>query len=155
MIASLNDNLKCARAAIKVPELCSCSVPHKNYALTDSISLLLYFQVLSHEHIHWMPPLICCESVFSIPELLSWLNDLQKSLHNPPGEGPREICVTTGSQEGLCKVSLQLYCMTVLNIFCPVTSVDVSFPQCGTLSYTGNRWNVLIVTEDISRNAYI
>ncbi|XP_048365760.1 kynurenine/alpha-aminoadipate aminotransferase, mitochondrial isoform X2 [Sphaerodactylus townsendi] len=45
-----------------------------------------------------------------IPELLLWLKDLQKSLHNPPTadrrpeEGQMEICVTTGSQQGLCKV---------------------------------------------------
>ncbi|XP_074849126.1 kynurenine/alpha-aminoadipate aminotransferase, mitochondrial-like isoform X2 [Carettochelys insculpta] len=45
-----------------------------------------------------------------IPELLSWLKDFQKSLHNPPtanyspDQGQMEICVTTGSQEGLCKV---------------------------------------------------
>ncbi|XP_053114502.1 kynurenine/alpha-aminoadipate aminotransferase, mitochondrial isoform X2 [Hemicordylus capensis] len=45
-----------------------------------------------------------------IPELLSWLEDLQKSLHNPPtaeykpDKGQMAMCVTTGSQEGLCKV---------------------------------------------------
>ncbi|XP_077209708.1 kynurenine/alpha-aminoadipate aminotransferase, mitochondrial [Paroedura picta] len=45
-----------------------------------------------------------------IPELLLWLKDLQKSLHNPPTadykpeEGQMDVCVTTGSQEGLCKV---------------------------------------------------
>ncbi|XP_019376607.1 PREDICTED: kynurenine/alpha-aminoadipate aminotransferase, mitochondrial-like [Gavialis gangeticus] len=45
-----------------------------------------------------------------IPELLSWLKDLQKSLHNPPtanyspDQGQMEICVTTASQEGLCKL---------------------------------------------------
>uniref|UniRef100_A0A8C0GIY2 Kynurenine/alpha-aminoadipate aminotransferase, mitochondrial n=1 Tax=Chelonoidis abingdonii TaxID=106734 RepID=A0A8C0GIY2_CHEAB len=45
-----------------------------------------------------------------IPELLSWLKELQKSLHNPPtanyspDQGRMEICVTTGSQEGLSKV---------------------------------------------------
>lgn len=45
-----------------------------------------------------------------IPELLSWLKDLQKSLHSPPTanyspeQGQMEICVTTGSQEGLSKV---------------------------------------------------
>ncbi|KAH0616098.1 hypothetical protein JD844_026944, partial [Phrynosoma platyrhinos] len=50
------------------------------------------------------------EFMSSIPELLSWLKDLQKSLHNPPTidyrpeEGQMELCVTTGSQEGLCKV---------------------------------------------------
>ncbi|XP_028815518.1 kynurenine/alpha-aminoadipate aminotransferase, mitochondrial-like [Denticeps clupeoides] len=45
-----------------------------------------------------------------IPELLSWMKGLQKSLHNPPTlayspeNGQMEMCVTTGSQEGLCKV---------------------------------------------------
>ncbi|XP_054846278.1 kynurenine/alpha-aminoadipate aminotransferase, mitochondrial [Eublepharis macularius] len=45
-----------------------------------------------------------------IPELLSWLKDLQRSLHNPPTadyrpeEGKMEMCVTTGSQQGLCNV---------------------------------------------------
>ncbi|XP_026534663.1 kynurenine/alpha-aminoadipate aminotransferase, mitochondrial isoform X1 [Notechis scutatus] len=45
-----------------------------------------------------------------IPELLSWLRDLQKTVHNPPTvdyspqEGQMEMCITTGSQEGLCKV---------------------------------------------------
>nr|XP_028600125.1 kynurenine/alpha-aminoadipate aminotransferase, mitochondrial isoform X2 [Podarcis muralis] len=45
-----------------------------------------------------------------IPELLSWLKDLQKNLHNPPTveyqpeKGQMELCVTTGSQEGLSKV---------------------------------------------------
>uniref|UniRef100_A0A2D4MGM3 Kynurenine/alpha-aminoadipate aminotransferase, mitochondrial n=1 Tax=Micrurus spixii TaxID=129469 RepID=A0A2D4MGM3_9SAUR len=48
--------------------------------------------------------------MFSIPELLSWLKDLQKTVHNPPTvdyspqEGQMEMCITTGSQEGLCKV---------------------------------------------------
>ncbi|ELK24903.1 PREDICTED: kynurenine/alpha-aminoadipate aminotransferase, mitochondrial isoform X1 [Myotis davidii] len=45
-----------------------------------------------------------------IPELLSWLKQLQVKLHNPPtlhypsSQGQMDICVTTGSQEGLCKV---------------------------------------------------
>ncbi|KAK2527586.1 Aadat [Columba guinea] len=45
-----------------------------------------------------------------IPELLSWLKNFQQSLHNPPTanytpeQGQMEVCVTTGSQEGLCKV---------------------------------------------------
>ncbi|NXY71880.1 AADAT protein, partial [Glareola pratincola] len=45
-----------------------------------------------------------------IPELLSWLKDFQRNLHNPPTanyspeQGQMEVCVTTGSQEGLCKV---------------------------------------------------
>ncbi|OCT99631.1 uncharacterized protein LOC398787 isoform X1 [Xenopus laevis] len=45
-----------------------------------------------------------------VPELIVWLKDLQKKLHNPPtmayspDKGKMEICVTTGSQEGLSKV---------------------------------------------------
>ncbi|XP_060795799.1 kynurenine/alpha-aminoadipate aminotransferase, mitochondrial isoform X1 [Neoarius graeffei] len=45
-----------------------------------------------------------------IPELVSWMKELQKSLHNPPTaacspeRGQMELCVTTGSQDGLCKV---------------------------------------------------
>lgn len=45
-----------------------------------------------------------------IPELLRWMKNLQKKLHNPPTasytpeEGQMDMCVTTGSQEGLCKV---------------------------------------------------
>nr|DBA29085.1 TPA: hypothetical protein GDO54_009346 [Pyxicephalus adspersus] len=49
-------------------------------------------------------------STSGIPELVSWLKDLQKKLHNPPTldyspeKGQMELCVTTGSQEGLSKV---------------------------------------------------
>lgn len=45
-----------------------------------------------------------------IPELLTWMKNLQKHLHNPPTvnytpeNGQMDMCVTTGSQEGLCKV---------------------------------------------------
>ncbi|XP_060988091.1 kynurenine/alpha-aminoadipate aminotransferase, mitochondrial-like [Dama dama] len=45
-----------------------------------------------------------------IPELLSWLKQLQVKLHNPPtihyapSQGQMDICVTCGSQQGLCKV---------------------------------------------------
>ncbi|XP_032400439.1 kynurenine/alpha-aminoadipate aminotransferase, mitochondrial isoform X2 [Etheostoma spectabile] len=45
-----------------------------------------------------------------IPELLTWMKNLQKDLHNPPTagytpeNGQMDMCVTTGSQEGLCKV---------------------------------------------------
>lgn len=45
-----------------------------------------------------------------IPELLSWLKQLQLRLHNPPtlhrlsSQEEMDICVTTGSQDGLCKV---------------------------------------------------
>jgi len=45
-----------------------------------------------------------------IPELLSWLKQLQVKLHNPPtinyptSQGQMDICITSGSQDGLCKV---------------------------------------------------
>ncbi|KAI5756667.1 AADAT protein [Gulo gulo luscus] len=45
-----------------------------------------------------------------IPELLSWLKHLQVKLHNPPtinypaSQGQMDICITAGSQDGLCKV---------------------------------------------------
>uniref|UniRef100_G3TWV5 Kynurenine/alpha-aminoadipate aminotransferase, mitochondrial n=1 Tax=Loxodonta africana TaxID=9785 RepID=G3TWV5_LOXAF len=45
-----------------------------------------------------------------IPELLAWLRQLQVRLHNPPtvhyppSQGQMEMCVTSGSQEGLSKV---------------------------------------------------
>ncbi|KAM8969719.1 kynurenine/alpha-aminoadipate aminotransferase, mitochondrial isoform 3-T3 [Sarcophilus harrisii] len=57
----------------------------------------------------------CCKKTFSnttpeIPELLSWLKKFQTSLHKPhtaqfsPAQGQMDVCVTTGSQEGLCKL---------------------------------------------------
>uniref|UniRef100_A0A8B9G7H9 Aminoadipate aminotransferase n=1 Tax=Amazona collaria TaxID=241587 RepID=A0A8B9G7H9_9PSIT len=45
-----------------------------------------------------------------VPELLSWLKNFQRNLHNPPTanyspeQGQMELCVTSGSQEGLGKV---------------------------------------------------
>ncbi|XP_069797445.1 kynurenine/alpha-aminoadipate aminotransferase, mitochondrial [Narcine bancroftii] len=45
-----------------------------------------------------------------IPELVSWMKDLQTSIHNPPTlkcspeQGQMDLCVTNGSQEGLSKV---------------------------------------------------
>lgn len=48
-----------------------------------------------------------------IPELLTWMKTLQKKLHHPPTanhspeNGQMDMCVTTGSQEGLCKVVWQ------------------------------------------------
>nr|XP_020475375.1 kynurenine/alpha-aminoadipate aminotransferase, mitochondrial isoform X1 [Monopterus albus] len=45
-----------------------------------------------------------------IPELLTWMKNLQKTLHNPPTagyspeNGQMDMCVTTGSQEGICKL---------------------------------------------------
>ncbi|XP_029430992.1 kynurenine/alpha-aminoadipate aminotransferase, mitochondrial isoform X2 [Rhinatrema bivittatum] len=49
-------------------------------------------------------------SSLGIPDLVSWLKNLQKSLHNPPTanyspeKGQMDLCVTTGSQEALSKV---------------------------------------------------
>ncbi|XP_068611926.1 kynurenine/alpha-aminoadipate aminotransferase, mitochondrial [Brachionichthys hirsutus] len=45
-----------------------------------------------------------------LPELLAWMKTLQKNLHGPPTvgytpeNGQMDMCVTTGSQEGLSKV---------------------------------------------------
>uniref|UniRef100_A0A8C6R3Z7 Kynurenine/alpha-aminoadipate aminotransferase, mitochondrial n=1 Tax=Nannospalax galili TaxID=1026970 RepID=A0A8C6R3Z7_NANGA len=46
---------------------------------------------------------------YGIPELLSWLKQLQIKLHNPPtvnyapSQGQMDICITSGCQDGLCK----------------------------------------------------
>lgn len=46
---------------------------------------------------------------YGIPELLSWLKQLQIKLHNPPTinypptQGQMDICITSGCQDGLCK----------------------------------------------------
>ncbi|XP_042557373.1 kynurenine/alpha-aminoadipate aminotransferase, mitochondrial [Dipodomys spectabilis] len=45
-----------------------------------------------------------------IPELISWIKQLQIKLHNPPtvhyppSQGQMDICITSGCQDGLCKV---------------------------------------------------
>uniref|UniRef100_A0A8C0IPJ7 Aminotransferase class I/classII large domain-containing protein n=1 Tax=Chelonoidis abingdonii TaxID=106734 RepID=A0A8C0IPJ7_CHEAB len=72
-------------------------------------------------------------STKGIPEFLSWLRDLQMSLHNPPtanyspDQGLLEICVTTGSQDSLSKVFEML-----VNPGDNVLLEDPSYP--GTLS---------------------
>lgn len=49
-------------------------------------------------------------SSYGIPELLSWLKQLQIKLHNPPtvcyppSQEQMDICITSGCQDGLCKV---------------------------------------------------
>ncbi|GCB64278.1 hypothetical protein scyTo_0013312, partial [Scyliorhinus torazame] len=46
----------------------------------------------------------------SVPELISWMKDLQKRIHNPPTvdyspeQGQMSLCVTNGSQDGLNKL---------------------------------------------------
>ncbi|XP_075840673.1 kynurenine/alpha-aminoadipate aminotransferase, mitochondrial [Microtus pennsylvanicus] len=46
---------------------------------------------------------------YGIPELLSWLKELQIKLHNPPtvhypsNQGQMDLCITSGCQDGLCK----------------------------------------------------
>ncbi|XP_075467599.1 kynurenine/alpha-aminoadipate aminotransferase, mitochondrial isoform X3 [Ascaphus truei] len=65
-----------------------------------------------------------------IPELVSWLKDLQKTLHNPPtltyspDKGQMELCVTSGSQEGLSKLK-PLGC----NIICVPSDQHGIIPQ--------------------------
>uniref|UniRef100_A0A8C9UJS0 Kynurenine/alpha-aminoadipate aminotransferase, mitochondrial n=1 Tax=Spermophilus dauricus TaxID=99837 RepID=A0A8C9UJS0_SPEDA len=45
-----------------------------------------------------------------LPKLVSWLKQLQIKLHNPPtihyppSQGQMDLCVTSGSQDGLCKI---------------------------------------------------
>ncbi|XP_072371854.1 kynurenine/alpha-aminoadipate aminotransferase, mitochondrial isoform X1 [Scyliorhinus torazame] len=45
-----------------------------------------------------------------VPELISWMKDLQKRIHNPPTvdyspeQGQMSLCVTNGSQDGLNKL---------------------------------------------------
>ncbi|XP_059100567.1 kynurenine/alpha-aminoadipate aminotransferase, mitochondrial [Peromyscus eremicus] len=47
---------------------------------------------------------------YGIPELLSWLKQFQIKLHNPPtvhyppNQGQMDLCITSGCQDGLCKV---------------------------------------------------
>ncbi|XP_021025392.1 kynurenine/alpha-aminoadipate aminotransferase, mitochondrial isoform X2 [Mus caroli] len=47
---------------------------------------------------------------YGIPELLSWLKQLQVKLHNPPtvnyppSQGQMDLCITSGCQDGLCKM---------------------------------------------------
>lgn len=67
-----------------------------------------------------------------IPELLTWMKNLQKNLHNPPTasrtpeNGQMDMCVTSGSQEGLCKVSEK----TLMPPTCFLSS-SISFPILG------------------------
>uniref|UniRef100_H0UXR3 Kynurenine/alpha-aminoadipate aminotransferase, mitochondrial n=1 Tax=Cavia porcellus TaxID=10141 RepID=H0UXR3_CAVPO len=48
-------------------------------------------------------------STYGIPELISWLKQFQIKLHNPPtlhyapNQGQMDLCVTSGTQDGLCK----------------------------------------------------
>ncbi|XP_043916359.1 kynurenine/alpha-aminoadipate aminotransferase, mitochondrial-like [Protopterus annectens] len=51
-----------------------------------------------------------------IPELLNWLKELQIKLHNPPTanyspeKGKMDVCITSGSCDGLCKVFEMIIC---------------------------------------------
>ncbi|KAM7142766.1 kynurenine/alpha-aminoadipate aminotransferase, mitochondrial isoform 2-T2 [Molossus nigricans] len=82
-----------------------------------------------------------------IPELLSWLKQLQVKLHNPPtlhyppSQGQMDICVTTGSQEGLCKV-FEMLINRGDNILLnePVYS--------GTLEALARKYDFLIIEDD-------
>ncbi|OXB68248.1 UNVERIFIED_CONTAM: hypothetical protein H355_016716, partial [Colinus virginianus] len=77
-----------------------------------------------------------------IPELLSWLKNFQRSLHNPPTanyspeQGQMEVCITTGSQEGLCKVGpTALYIKVFEMLINPGDSILLDAPTySGTLA---------------------
>ncbi|KAG8592639.1 hypothetical protein GDO81_000570 [Engystomops pustulosus] len=82
-----------------------------------------------------------------VPELVSWLKDLQKQLHNPPtltyspDKGQMAMCVTTGSQEGLSKVFEML-----VN---PGDNVLIDTPTySGTLAAIAQEYDLIIVEDD-------
>ncbi|XP_075866835.1 kynurenine/alpha-aminoadipate aminotransferase, mitochondrial isoform X2 [Microcebus murinus] len=82
-----------------------------------------------------------------IPELLSWLKQLQVKLHNPPtihyppSQGQMDLCVTTGSQEGLCKVFEM-----IIN---PGDNILVNEPvYAGTLQALARKYDFLIIEDD-------
>ncbi|XP_027312220.1 kynurenine/alpha-aminoadipate aminotransferase, mitochondrial isoform X2 [Anas platyrhynchos] len=82
-----------------------------------------------------------------IPELLSWLKNFQRNLHNPPTanyspeQGQMEVCVTTGSQEGLCKVFEML-----IN---PGDNILLDAPTyAGTLAALARKYDFLIIEDD-------
>ncbi|XP_036854733.1 kynurenine/alpha-aminoadipate aminotransferase, mitochondrial isoform X2 [Manis javanica] len=82
-----------------------------------------------------------------IPELLSWLKQLQVKLHNPPSihypasQGQMDLCVTSGSQDGLCKVFEM-----IIN---PGDNVLLSEPvYSGILQIVARKYDFLIVEDD-------
>ncbi|XP_035181325.1 kynurenine/alpha-aminoadipate aminotransferase, mitochondrial isoform X2 [Oxyura jamaicensis] len=82
-----------------------------------------------------------------IPELLSWLKNFQRNIHNPPTanyspeQGQMEVCVTTGSQEGLCKVFEML-----IN---PGDNILLDAPTyAGTLAALARKYDFLIIEDD-------
>ncbi|XP_047710972.1 kynurenine/alpha-aminoadipate aminotransferase, mitochondrial isoform X2 [Prionailurus viverrinus] len=82
-----------------------------------------------------------------IPELLSWLKQLQVKLHNPPtinyptNQGKMDLCVTSGSQDGLCKVFEM-----IIN---PGDNVLLNEPvYSGTLQALARKYDFLIIEDD-------
>ncbi|XP_030348647.1 kynurenine/alpha-aminoadipate aminotransferase, mitochondrial isoform X4 [Strigops habroptila] len=82
-----------------------------------------------------------------IPELLSWLKNFQRNLHNPPTasyspeQGQMEVCITTGSQEGLGKVFEML-----IN---PGDNILLDAPAySGTLAALARKYDFLIIEDD-------
>ncbi|XP_036710464.1 kynurenine/alpha-aminoadipate aminotransferase, mitochondrial isoform X4 [Balaenoptera musculus] len=82
-----------------------------------------------------------------LPELLSWLKQLQVKLHNPPtihyppSQGQMDMCVTCGSQEGLCKVFEM-----IVN---PGDNILVNEPiYSGTIHALARKYDFLIIEDD-------
>ncbi|XP_033713427.1 kynurenine/alpha-aminoadipate aminotransferase, mitochondrial isoform X3 [Tursiops truncatus] len=82
-----------------------------------------------------------------LPELLSWLKQLQVKLHNPPtihyppSQGQMDMCVTCGSQEGLCKVFEM-----IVN---PGDNILVNEPiYSGTIHALTRKYDFLIIEDD-------
>ncbi|XP_060040349.1 kynurenine/alpha-aminoadipate aminotransferase, mitochondrial isoform X3 [Erinaceus europaeus] len=82
-----------------------------------------------------------------IPELVSWLKHLQIKLHNPPtahyppNKGQMDICVTAGSQDGLCKVFEML-----VNPGDNILLSEPAYP--GTLEALARKYDFLIIEDD-------
>ncbi|XP_059501025.1 kynurenine/alpha-aminoadipate aminotransferase, mitochondrial isoform X3 [Stegostoma tigrinum] len=82
-----------------------------------------------------------------IPELISWMKELQKRAHNPPTinyspeRGQMALCVTNGSQEGLSKVFEML--------LAPGDFILLDTPTYpGTLAAIARKYDLLIIEDD-------
>ncbi|XP_068953104.1 kynurenine/alpha-aminoadipate aminotransferase, mitochondrial isoform X2 [Petaurus breviceps papuanus] len=82
-----------------------------------------------------------------IPELLSWLKKFQISVHKPPtaqfspDQGQMDLCITTGSQEGLCKVFEML-----INPGDNILLETPAYP--GILAALARKYDFLIIEDD-------
>ncbi|XP_047616571.1 kynurenine/alpha-aminoadipate aminotransferase, mitochondrial-like isoform X2 [Phacochoerus africanus] len=82
-----------------------------------------------------------------LPELLIWLKQLQIKLHDPPtlhyppSQGQMDICVTCGSQDGLCKVFEM-----IINPGDNILLNEPVYP--GTIHALARKYDFLIIEDD-------